>query len=226
VQLLDANPPGPCFADQRVNGAVVCPHGQLLVGGGFSGFSIANPNGINGGDAVYGNTAQGDEASWVIQLAASVFLSPGIPGGQGSVTLWAVCASTIAKNKLIPTDTPTALPPTRPRPTPTPTPTPTPLPAGPQAQLSVNPTGTQYVNCNVNPVIYPTLTVKNTGGQTLNGEAGVTNAQVMLSPTSGHLTGGQSQPVTLSQPSGGGGTDVRFTANGGSATISFQCLIG
>jgi hypothetical protein len=121
------------------------------------------------------------------------------------------------------------------RPTPTPTPTPTtPIltstatatatPAPPQ--LSVSPPGTTDVNCGALPIPYPTVTVKNLGGRTLTWQVTATKAQVMVSPASGSLTAGQSQTLTVSQTSGSGGTDLNFTSNGGSAKITFECIVG
>jgi hypothetical protein len=103
-------------------------------------------------------------------------------------------------------------------------PTATARPAPPQ--LSVSPTGATDVSCGSLPITYPSVTVKNVGGPTLTWQASATNAAVHVQPTSGSLGAGQAQTVTVSQTSGGGGTDVRVTSNGGSATISFQCTVG
>jgi hypothetical protein len=90
--------------------------------------------------------------------------------------------------------------------------------------LSVSPTGTQYITCGTPPG-YPPVYVSNTGGGTLHWQATATNGQVTLSPASGSLSGGQTQTLTLST-TGSAATDVDFTSNGGSATISFMCNPG
>jgi hypothetical protein len=96
-------------------------------------------------------------------------------------------------------------------------------PQGAPAELSVAPSGTNYVSCGSLPIDYPTITVTNTGGQPLNWQASATNGQVTLGPSSGSVAGGQSQTVAVTQTSGGEGTDVHVTSNGGSATVSFVC---
>jgi hypothetical protein len=118
-----------------------------------------------------------------------------------------------------PTITPTPTPTAGSRPTPTRTPAPAP-------QLSVSPTGTTYINCGSLPIPYPSVTVRNSGGGTLTWQASATNAQVTLSPASGSLGAGQSQTMTVSQTSGGAGTDIHVTSNGGSATVSYMCNPG
>lgn len=118
----------------------------------------------------------------------------------------------------IPTATPTATPtPINPSPTPTATQAP--------PHLSVSPAGTTDVTCATLPISYPTVTVKNTGGGTLQWQVTATNANVTVSPASGSLGAGQPQTLAVSQTSGSGGTDLHFTSNGGSATISFECIV-
>jgi hypothetical protein len=111
-----------------------------------------------------------------------------------------------------------------PAPTPTSSPTASATPAAPP-QLSVSPAGTTDVNCSTLPISYPRVTVKNTGGRTLTWQVTATNAHVMVSPASGSLTAGQSQTLTVSQASGSGGTDLNFASNGGSAKITFECIV-
>jgi hypothetical protein len=107
------------------------------------------------------------------------------------------------------------------KPTATATRTPTPVP-----HLSVSPTGTNYVTCGSLPLSYPSVTVRNSGGGTLAWQASATNVHVTLSPASGSLGAGQSQTMTVSQTSGGAGTDIHVTSNGGSATVSYMCIPG
>jgi hypothetical protein len=117
--------------------------------------------------------------------------------------------------------TPPPLPTAEPTATSTPTPTPGPLP-----QLSVSPAGTTNVTCGSLPLTYPAVTVKNSGSGTLTWQVMATNAHVMVSPASGSLSAGQSQTLSVSQTSGGAGTDLKFSSNGGSVTISFACIPG
>lgn len=104
-------------------------------------------------------------------------------------------------------------------------PTPPTASSGPP-QLSVSPAGRTYVNCGTFPIPYPHVTVKNTGGGTLLWQATATNAQVSISPPAGNLGPGESEPLTVSQTSGSGGTDLKFTSPVGSATLSFECKVG
>jgi hypothetical protein len=105
------------------------------------------------------------------------------------------------------------------------TPTRTATPAAPP-QLSVSPPGTTNVSCGSLPLTYPSVTVKNTGGQTLTWHVTATNAHVTVSPSSGSISAGQTQTLSVSQTSGGAGTDLNVTSNGGNATISFVCIVG
>ena len=110
------------------------------------------------------------------------------------------------------------------RPTPTATSTPTAtVTQAPPPQLNVSPAGTTDINCSAPPVQYPKVTVKNSGGRTLTWQVTSTNAHVTVNPASESLGSGQSQTLTAS---GSGGTDLNFTSNGGSAKITFECIVG
>jgi len=109
---------------------------------------------------------------------------------------------------------------------PTVSPTPSPTPKATPPQLSVSPTGEVNVVCGALPLTYPAVTVRNGGGGTLTWSVTATNAHVTVSPAGGSLGAGQARTLTTGQASGGAGTDLNFTSNGGSAKVSFVCQVG
>jgi hypothetical protein len=73
-------------------------------------------------------------------------------------------------------------------------------------------------------VPYPSITVRNVGGQTLSWNAGVTVATASVTPSSGRLGQGQSQQLTVTQPGPiNTATNVTITSNGGNAIMRFTC---
>jgi hypothetical protein len=153
-------------------------------------------------------------------LSASGLL-PGFPGTRATggapaptATTQAVLAATVTSVP-VPTDTPVA-PPTNTLP---PQPTNTPVP--PPPLLSVTPSQASAFCLNNS---YPSITVKNTGGQTLNWSAsGPSSPPVTPSPASASLAPGATQTVTVSGSHPGPTVVIQFTGNGGSTTVTFLC---
>jgi hypothetical protein len=92
--------------------------------------------------------------------------------------------------------------------------------------LSVSPTGEQDITCGAEPFTYPAVTVRNAGGGTLGWTVTVTNPHVTVAPESGSLSAGQSRSLSITQGTGGMGTNLTVIGNGMSAVISFVCVAG
>jgi BACON domain-containing protein len=90
------------------------------------------------------------------------------------------------------------------------------------AQLSVSPGGPVSVSCNQSPVA--TVTVRNSGGGSLNWAASASaGANVTATPSSGTLNGGQEQTVTFEGKPTQSAFSITFTSNGGSRTVQVTC---
>jgi len=97
-------------------------------------------------------------------------------------------------------------------------------PPPPPPQLAVSPTQATTVNCSGSNVPYPSITVRNIGGQALSWNAGVPVANASVTPSSGRLGQGQSQQLTVTQPGPVNTvTNVTITSNGGNAVVRFTC---
>jgi len=72
---------------------------------------------------------------------------------------------------------------------------------------------------------YPSITVKNTGGQTLHWTAAGPSSPAVVtpSPASGSLAPGKTQTVSVSGSSPGPTVAIHFGGNGGTATVTFTC---
>jgi hypothetical protein len=143
--------------------------------------------------------------------------------GPSAPTATQATPAATATNIPIPTNTPAALPtntlPPQPTKTQPPKPTNTPVPQPPH--LSVTPSQASAFCLNNS---YPSITVKNTGGQTLNWTAsGPSSPPVMPSPVSGSLAPGATQTVTVSGSHPGPTVTIQFTGNGGNAAVTYTC---
>ncbi len=195
-------------------GAVVatCPDTTwLLTGGGFA--KLTGENLIVGSSRPVLTTTLGSTAAatpaW--ELAARNSSAAGTVAER--VFDYAICAQVIA-----------ALHPATATPTPTPTaPPPTATAAPAAAKISVTPASADAFCLNGT---YPTITVKNVGGGTLNWGAQASDQAVSVNPNQGSLAAGASKSLTISgsHPAPPGSTlSINFTSNGGNASVTFTC---
>ncbi len=173
----------------------------------------------------------------VLALAAGVLYashggdltSLGGPNGVGELTGAPSSTATSAPTK-VPTAKPVATHsgsvPTSTNPQPGPTPPPAKPTAPPQSspppapRLSVSP---QQASGNCLLGKYPNLTVKNAGGGQLSWGAHTSDGLVHVAPSSGTLSAGRSQSVSLSGLHVGTRLTITFSGNGGSATVTITC---
>jgi len=156
----------------------------------------------------------------LLAICGGAAFASGLLPGSGTPT----ARTTATPTQLIPaTETPTEMPtPTTtstatmmPEPSNTPTPTNTPVPP----KLSVTPLSGLFP-CSGS--VSTMLTVKNTGGGTLNWLA-ATPPPVTASPSAGSLSPNGTTVVTVSGTPATTNFDVTFTSNGGSQSVPFTC---
>jgi hypothetical protein len=192
-------------------GAVVatCPDTTwLLTGGGFA--KLTGENLIVGSSRPVLTTTLGSTAAAIPAWEAGARNSSAAGAASERVFDYAVCVQVIA-----------ALHPATVTPTPAPTsPPPTATAAAAAAKISVTPTA---ANAGCGNGSYPSITVKNIGGGTLNWSAQASDQVVSVPPNQGSLAAGASKALTISGSHPGPSLSINFTSNGGNATATFTC---